>query len=181
MIISNEYIFVFVPRTGSHSIEAAILENDPGAISVDPGCPPFKWQPYDHSIEYQKPVFAVLRDPVDWILSMYNGHSSWNGSRLNRYSPKLNATNTLNKNDILELWYFLSKWYLQTGCYQQTHWIGKSEVILFDDINEHFDFKIPKLNGVAKTITCLDDSALSLAKEIWKEDFELYAKLKGHK
>ena len=179
MIVANDYVFVFVPRTGSTSIES-VLKDNPGVTNIHPDCYPYRHQTYEEAKQYNKPCFAVLRDPTEWILSMYNGHTSWQGSRM-RPLPALTATNTLTKNDILELWYFLSKWYIQPGLYQQTHWIGESQVILYDDINEYFDFKLPRLNGVPKTVNCLDSEALSLAKEIWKDDYTLYAKLKGQK
>ena len=181
MIISENYVFIFVPRTASTSIEAAILKNDPKAISIHPEVPPFQNHTYLEAVENGKTVFSVLRDPVDWILSIYNSHSDWGNCRLNSYQPKLNSTSDLTKDDMLELWYFLSKWYIQPGCYQQTDWIGDSNIILFEDIHRFFNFDLPVLNNSNRKISNLDNSALEIAKQIWKNDFELYQNLKGIK
>ena len=182
MIVSNEYVFVFVPRTASTSIESAILNNDSNAISIHPDNPPFQSQTYSEAQKYGKPVFSVIREPTEWLLSMYNSHSAlWGDRDLNRYRPRLNASKELTKDDILELWYFLSKWYLHLGCYQQIDWIGDSKVILFEEIHNHFPFELPVLNSSEKKILKLNDEALELASQIWKNDYELYHNLKGQK
>jgi len=180
MILTEDSVQIFVPRTGSTSLKKAIIQNNPKAIDLSLDYPPYKHQTFLEAKKYNKPVYAVLREPTDWLISMYNTHLG-QSSRIDPTKPKLeNYGTVLNKKDILELWCFIAKWYiLPNKCYRQIDWIGGSNIILYQDINSYFGFKLPKLNASKQQIVALDLEAMSLAKEIWAEDYKLYEEVQS--
>jgi len=179
MIQSDKYdgVFIFVPRTASTSFEEALMRGDPDAINIHPDFPPFRHQTAAEIGKTDITKYAVLRNPTEWLISFYQSHKG-QGSVFQKNMAQLNnKSGMLTKNDILELWCFISKWYISPGNYRQVDWIGDSEIILFENLPTFCEERgIPDLGyenysvgGLGLTL-----DALRLAMNIWEKDYTLY-------
>ena len=79
IVIPNKFTFVATPRTGSRAISEALIRKYPDAITEYPN---------DHhaapdSVPTDLPIYTVLRNPLDQLLSWWAHvdlrHNSWRG------------------------------------------------------------------------------------------------------
>ena len=178
MIETDDRTYIFVPRTASTSLEKAIMESNPTAINTSLDHPPFRNHSY-LSANPDKRKVAVIREPTDWLLSMYNSHFG-QGSKFRKELPRLdNRTGILTHKDILELWCFIAKRYLHPNeCITQMDWIGDSEVILFEHLPTEFN-RMEHLNSSTRKVNYLTPDAEILARIIWKVDYQKYNEKKN--
>ena len=176
------FTYIGVPKTGTVSVEAAILEKDPDAI-VHPEKDDRhnrhhkgSWLPND------LPRIGFVRDPYRWIESQY----SFNLKKQHRWpgtEEPVNALGEIFRNfrhtehpdvaDICELYFVLKHWFLG---WSQSYFLDEVDhVYLYEDLPfwaKKHDLNLQKLNTSSQTT--LTKEARPLVKELWKEDFELY-------
>ena len=182
MITSDKYrmTFIFTPRTASTALEKAIIDGDAFARNDSPDHSTYRHQDYTAAKESRWPVYAVLREPNDWLCSLYAMHNHTGGSKLRPQLPVFNnTTGVLGVKDLLELHTFLNKWYVQPNkCTNQMDWIGDSTVVKYDDLDAFcLVNRIPKLerlNASPDHNLSLSYKAQALANIIWERDYNAY-------
>ena len=155
MIISDKYkiIFIRIPKTGSTSVEKALIKADPGCISSDETKAPYghfsakSVKDFYHISDYRWNEyfkFCTVREPLDWYMSMYLDYVNHS---LHKFSDRLKwffknekcnlpfnpEYPTVSLDNMLMLHTLNSKWYAPTDCVQQVDWINHGKMDLTID------------------------------------------------
>lgn len=83
MLVTREFVFVHIPRTGGSTIRAVLADH------ADPNAPIFPTHAaYDELPQRlrDRPAFCVVRNPWDWYVSWYH-NGLRNGQRLSGLHP----------------------------------------------------------------------------------------------
>lgn len=158
MIISDKYklIFIRIPKTGSTSVEKALIEADPECISSDNTKHPyghFSSQTVKdkyHVGEYRWKnyfKFCTIREPVDWYLSMYLDHVQhplrkwaepmhWFFKNDEGRLPFDENNPVIDLDSMLMLNTLNTKWYTPRDCVQQVDWLNAGDMDLLIDFKE---------------------------------------------
>lgn len=164
MIISDKYklIFIRIPKTGSTSVEKALLKADPGCISSDNSKHPYGhfsaksvkdlYHITDHRWNnYFK--FCTFREPIDWYMSMYLDnvhHSLWREEarvkwffRNDKCTLPFDPENpVVSLDDMLMLHTLNARWSTPKDCVRQVDWLNYGDmdlIIDFKNLKEGWD------------------------------------------
>ena len=81
IIVPDKFVFLATPRTASRAISEALIRKYPNAITEYP-----RFHHYPPPDDNELPVYAVIRNPFDQILSWHN-HVNRSHSVENKISP----------------------------------------------------------------------------------------------
>jgi hypothetical protein len=164
MIVSDKYkiIFIRIPKTGSTSVEKALIKADPDCLKSDNDTAPYghfsaktvkelyhigdyRWNNYFK--------FCTVREPIDWYTSMYLDHvkhplkkfgerMEWFFKNKEGRLPFSESNKELDLDAMLMLNTLNSKWYGPQDCSKQVDWLnaGPMDLIIdFKEINKGWD------------------------------------------
>ena len=164
MIVSDKYkiIFIRIPKTGSTSVEKALIKADPDCLKSDNDNAPYghfsaktvkelyhigdyRWNNYFK--------FCTVREPIDWYTSMYLDHvkhplkkfgerMEWFFKNKEGRLPFSESNKELDLDAMLMLNTLNSKWYGPQDCSKQVDWLnaGPMDLIIdFKEINKGWD------------------------------------------
>ena len=189
---SKNAIFIAGIKKGSTSIENALASDFEIRVTETPIG---KHMPYMTMTQYfwwlfeQRPienffVFGVMRDPVDWFISLYNFHSGIGFS-----DRPLLSTQGMSIDDFITVWRRHNSWQMRP---QYQMFIGNENNIMvdflldFNKLQKHMDFVSFYLNLSAGSLTCdnkssgainrsdLTDRHIDWILRVYSQDLNIY-------
>lgn len=203
MMISSKFGVIFIknPKAASESIEAAFKAQDPNAFfgERDKGAHGHDTPAAIKNMAGKKwDTFlkvAVLRDPYDWILSLYKytaeqrfpfASAKWVMAPNIHLNHAFRKTGVIEADDLINLYLMQKRWFRPLGSYRQVDWVLPDCFILkYEELDNHWG----QLNEVLNTKielghinkgpwrdkrVELDKDAKKLFEILWKEDIEFY-------
>jgi len=173
-MISHELktIFIHIPRTGGTSVETALVGNN--WWKIQPETKHIDWQQaHQHYSEYwdQYLKFTIVRNPWDWLASLYNSHDRGGNKSWEEYVRKPN------------LYPHEQKSLLQSEIigHQMDH------ILRYETLNEDF-IRLCQALGIKKSLPCVQlgesdyshysglytDEQQQLISDLFKEDIDRF-------